>query len=409
MSPSLPVPCVCVLSAGEASEWRETATAAAPTSSNASKTLRVVGTVAIVAALAVTTLVFLSGDETTAALAAKVAGVAPAAVAVAAPKVAHVLAAPKVALAAPAHVPAAPRAAPTAMKMAAAPVRAAGKGTTKMSDNWRINQNLPESPTYSDLEREVSELEKEEKQHFDTRAASMNTAMNSAANEGNTAGLKGLKWKNAKDKYEQAAYKDIMDEEKERIADSITDEGAQMFQQYEKKAQSLMGTDELKALQNSTERAEHERSMREKSALTALRSANAALKKVEQAQDAERDAEDMKKQERANAKMAAHLESAVARESGSAQYYKKVAAAQAYDNERSVQEKESISHYKNDHQALKDRNPEALHPEHADTPYHKDYLAAQTIEDQRNAAFAKEIQTVRWARERGSARETERL
>ena len=117
----------------------------------------------------------------------------------------------------------------------------------------------------------------------------MTKAMTSADTDGDKTGLKNLKWKNAKDKYEQAAFKDIMDEEKERIKDSITAEGAQMFQQYEQKAQSLMGTEELKKLQNDTALAEKKRSMAEKSALIALRTAHVQLKKVEAEQDAARE------------------------------------------------------------------------------------------------------------------------
>jgi hypothetical protein len=99
-----------------------------------------------------------------------------------------------------------------------------------------------------------------------------------------------------------------------------------MFQEYEKKAQSLMGTDELKRLQNSTAIAEQTRTMREKSALHALRSANQALKKVEREQDKEREEEDEKKQARANAKVAEQLQKSVHAESGSKEYYKKVHA-----------------------------------------------------------------------------------
>ena len=268
---------------------------------------------AIVTALAVATLVFLTDDDSSSVLVSKVASAA------ASGPVLHAAAAAGHALAR-----AAASSKAGAQLARAAPPRAAGKGTQKMSDNWRINENVPESPTYSDLEREVAELEKEENQHFSERAKSMDTAMGSAVTDNNTAGVKSLKWKNAKDKYEQAAYKDIMDEEKERIQDSITEEGAEMFQQYEKKAQSLMGTNELKKLQNSTEIAEKVRSIREKSALITLKSANNALKRVEAAQDVAREEADKKRQERANEETAAHLEKSVERESGSKQYYQKV-------------------------------------------------------------------------------------
>jgi len=326
-------PCSCARCAGEAGDWRGAACAAAPASGSAGRAFRVAGTVAIVAALAVTTLVFLTGDEETAALAAKVA-------AAAAPAIAAPVAAAKSAAAAAAAGPGAAKlAAAGAAKAARAPAKGlarAGKGTQKMSDNWKINENLPDSPTYSDLEREVSELEKEEKQHFNTRAASMTKAMTSADTDGDKTGLKNLKWKNAKDKYEQAAFKDIMDEEKERIKDSITAEGAQMFQQYEQKAQSLMGTEELKKLQNDTALAEKKRSMAEKSALIALRTAHVQLKKVEAEQDAARDQEDKKKQERANAKIAAHLQAAVDRESGSKEYYEKVRCIRVFSINNAV-------------------------------------------------------------------------
>ena len=39
-------------------------------------------------------------------------------------------------------------------------------------------------------------------------------------------------------------------------------------------------------------------------------------------------------------------------------------------------------------QALKSRDGAKLGPEHKDTPYHKDYLEAESEEDKRNAAFA---------------------
>jgi hypothetical protein len=343
----------------------------------------------------VTTLVFLTGDDATAALAAKVA-------AAAAPSLAAHVAAARSAVAG----------VPGAMKLAAAAARApagtakavaapgqgiarVGKGTQKMSDNWKINENVPDSPTYADLQREVDELEKEEKQHFNTRAASMTKAMTTADTDGDKAGLKNLKWKNAKDKYEQAAFKDIMDEEKERIKDTITEQGAQMFQQYEQKAQALMGTDELKELQNSTAIAEEKRSMAEKSALVALRSAHVQLKKVEAEEEAARDKEDKEKQERANAKMAAHLQAAVDRESGSEEYYKKMADAKEDDAKRSSKQREAVASYQQDYQALRSRDGAKLGPEHKDTPYHKDYLEAESEEDKRNAAFAAQIEKLK--------------
>ena len=356
------------------------------------------GTVAMIAALVVTTLVFLAGDGAKVSLAGVApavakAAIAPAATATASPKLAAAAAAaaPKTVLATVEGVPKV-----AAMATAAMPANGAmaGKGTTKMSDNWKINENVPASPTYSDLEREVQELQKAETKHFDSRAASVTSAVTSATTDGNKAGIKAVKWKSSKDQYEQAAYKDIMDEEKQRIADSITDEGAKMFQQYEKKAQSLMGTEELHKLQNSTEVAERLRSMREKSALIALKSANAALQKVEAAQTEAREEEDRKKQMRANAKISAHLQSAVDAESGSKQYYQKVAAAKAFDTKRVAEQKKLVDSYKSDRQALKARDTDALHPKHSDTPYHRDYLKARKIENRRDAAMAKEIQQV---------------
>ena len=35
-------------------------------------------------------------------------------------------------------------------------------------------------------------------------------------------------------------------------------------------------------------------------------------------------------------------------------------------------------------QALRSRDSSKLHADHKDTPYHKDYLAAESIEDKRN-------------------------
>jgi hypothetical protein len=45
-------------------------------------------------------------------------------------------------------------------------------------------------------------------------------------------------------------------------------------------------------------------------------------------------------------------------------------------------------------QALRSRDGAKLGPEHKDTPYHKDYLEAESEEDKRNAAFAAQIEKV---------------
>jgi hypothetical protein len=69
-------------------------------------------------------------------------------------------------------------------------------------------------------------------------------------------------------------------------------------------------------------------------------------------------------------------------------------AAKAYDSKRSVEEQVRKQEYKKDHHALKTRNSALLHTKHLDTPYHKDLLDAETIEDERKTAFAEEIQQV---------------
>ena len=343
----------------------------APTRSNESRPLRVAGTIAIVATLALATLVFLTDSSASAALAAT-AGKASGATA---------NSAPTAAAAAPAK----------------GSIAAAGKGTQKMSD-----EELQEPPSYADLQREVKELEHEEKDHFNNRAKSLSRAMASADADmkadpplANAKAIKNLKWKSAKDKYEQAAYKDIMDEEKERIQDSITEEGAEMFQQYEKKAQSLMGTDELNKLNNETAEAEQERSRKEKTALTALKSASHSLKKVDLEENAERQMRDEKKQQRANARIAAHLRKSVAAEQGSQQYYAGLETSKAHVAEVAAKQKQLVKDYNSDRQALKARDAAKLGAKHDDTPYHRDYIQAESIEDQRNAAFAKEIQQLK--------------
>lgn len=45
-------------------------------------------------------------------------------------------------------------------------------------------------------------------------------------------------------------------------------------------------------------------------------------------------------------------------------------------------------------QALRSRDGAKLGSEHKDTPYHKDYLEAESEEDKRNAAFAAQIKKV---------------
>jgi hypothetical protein len=69
-------------------------------------------------------------------------------------------------------------------------------------------------------------------------------------------------------------------------------------------------------------------------------------------------------------------------------------AAKAYDSKRSAEEKVRMETYKKDYHAIQTRNSALLHAKHSDSPYHKDLLDAETIEDQRNAAFAREIEQV---------------
>lgn len=69
-------------------------------------------------------------------------------------------------------------------------------------------------------------------------------------------------------------------------------------------------------------------------------------------------------------------------------------AAKAYDSKRSAEEEVRMQSYKKDYHAIQTRNSALLHAKHLDTPYHKDLLNAETVEDQRNAAFASEIEQV---------------
>ena len=70
-------------------------------------------------------------------------------------------------------------------------------------------------------------------------------------------------------------------------------------------------------------------------------------------------------------------------------------AAKAYDSKRSAEEELRKQEYKKDYHAIKTRNSALLHTKHLDTPYHKDLLHAETVEDERKAAFADEVQEVR--------------
>merc|ERR1712216_639649 len=127
----------------------------------------------------------------------------------------------------------------------------------------------------------------------------------------------------------------------------------------------------------------------------ALKSASHSLKKVDLEENAERQMIDEKKQQRANARIAAHLRKSVAAEQGSQQYYAGLETSKAHVAEVAAKQKQLVKDYNSDRQALKARDAAKLGAKHDDTPYHRDYIQAESIEDQRNAAFAKEIQQMK--------------
>jgi len=164
-------------------------------------------------------------------------------------------------------------------------------------------QGSPNSPALSsqsmeELYREVQELEQQEKRAMATRAAALQKAMSVTSNcpPGDKAcGLAHLdvKWKTAKDKYEQAAFNDVMKDEKQR--NETTEEGEAEFDKISKLADDISGVSQLDVLNNQSAAAVSLREMRQRATMTLLRKENrelAAVKaqeaKLRREQDAER-------------------------------------------------------------------------------------------------------------------------
>jgi hypothetical protein len=159
------------------------------------------------------------------------------------------------------------------------------------------------------MEREIKELEKQEAKHFEARHKALEAAMKATSNcppadtECQQA-AEHVNWKMAKDKYEQAAMQDIMKEEKTKKDESA---GMAMFEGYSKLADALSGVPQLKSLYNQTNTEEQSRSQKERSALTALKQADAELRQLEDAKIKLQHIEQEKKQKIADAKAAESL------------------------------------------------------------------------------------------------------
>lgn len=208
--------------------------------------------------------------------------------------------------------------------------------------------------TLRDLYREVQELQKQENAHFSAREKALQNALSKATED---TDMKNLKWKSAEDRYEQAALNDIHDQDNSRS--NITGEGDKQFEEYEEKAQELMGTRDIKKLVNQTALKERTRQSLQQKALSTLRSTEHELHQIEQEERRLADAKEEKKQVSATRKEASHLS--------------QIALAHAAHNDEYTQAKSESD------------------AEMGERPYRSDYKAAAAIETKRADAFRKEV------------------
>eukprot|EP00292_Cryptomonas_paramecium_P008289 CAMPEP_0113687754 /NCGR_PEP_ID=MMETSP0038_2-20120614/16125_1 /TAXON_ID=2898 /ORGANISM="Cryptomonas paramecium" /LENGTH=284 /DNA_ID=CAMNT_0000608431 /DNA_START=170 /DNA_END=1021 /DNA_ORIENTATION=- /assembly_acc=CAM_ASM_000170 len=141
------------------------------------------------------------------------------------------------------------------------------------------------SQSMDELYREVQELEKQEKLAMATRAAALQKAMDTTSNcdakdQPCAQAHLDVKWKSAKDKYEQAAFNDVIREEKER--NTTTLEGEAEFKKISATADQLSGLKELKDLNNKSAAAVSLRAKEQRSTMSLLRKENKALEQIKQ-------------------------------------------------------------------------------------------------------------------------------
>ena len=173
------------------------------------------------------------------------------------------------------------------------------------------------TPSLASMEREVIELEKQIQRHMTARENALVrvAAATSNCDANDTACGQAhdqINWKVSQDKYEQAAMKDILQEDHE----NSTEEGQQLFAQYASQADQLSGIQSLADLNKETNTLVHQHILAEHESLHALREAENQLDQIKKAQRAMREKKRAALDKAAISLAQKHMNSEVERMSG---------------------------------------------------------------------------------------------
>ena len=190
--------------------------------------------------------------------------------------------------------------------------------TTKKAKKSSLSGNdEPVAPSLKDMEREVIELEKQIQRHMVARekalvkVAAATSKCNPADKECGHA-HEQINWKLSKDKYEQAAMKDILKEDHQ----NSTEEGQELFAQYASQADQLSGLQSLANLNNETTTLVHQHILAEHESLHELREAEEKLDRLKIAERKMHEQQRAALDRAAISKAQEHMRSEVERMSG---------------------------------------------------------------------------------------------
>uniref|UniRef100_A0A6U2AKX4 Uncharacterized protein n=2 Tax=Hemiselmis andersenii TaxID=464988 RepID=A0A6U2AKX4_HEMAN len=249
-----------------------------------------------------------------------------------------------------------------------------------------------------DMSREIKELAKQEKIHFEARRKALQAAIKATSDCKPDAkdykecmqARKHVDWKMAKDKYEQAAMSDIS---KETDKEKASEAGELMFKRYRLLAGTLSGNSQLSQLYNQTRTAAAAKHHKEQEAIVALRKEEKELHKVEQAKAALRHKKQEEMQAKANAEEHNSLKMEQERITRSRKYAAMYKDAAKGDAARQARAAKQLQAYK----AAKERDT-ASKAELARidaNPYEQDLAAAKKAELARREAFKEYVAEMR--------------
>ncbi len=148
-----------------------------------------------------------------------------------------------------------------------------------------LSDDMAPSPSLESMEREVIELEKQIQRHMAAREQALvkvaaATSKCDPADASCGQAKDQIHWKISQDKYEQAAMKDILQQDRE----NSTEEGQALFHHYANQAEQLSGIRSLASLNNRTATLVREHIRAEHLSLRALRAAEDRLDRLKMAE-----------------------------------------------------------------------------------------------------------------------------